>query len=547
LVALELISGKRIRLWQNELESMHSAPFALGPDALYVAYYASAEFNCHLALGWPLPVNALDLFIEFRNHTNGKRLISGASLLGALAWFGLESIEAAEKDSMRRLILRGGPWTAAERQDVLAYCESDVDALARLLPAMLPHIDLDRALYRGQYMKSAASIEFNGVPIDVATLDFLRSNWSRIQSKLITTIDQDYGVYVGTQFKTGRFIDWVAAHGIPWPMLDSGRPDLKDDTFKQMALAHPELAPLRELRVALSQMRLSKLAVGSDGRNRVMLSAFRARTGRNQPSNSQFIFGSAVWLRFLIKPAPGYGLAYIDWSQQEFGIAAALSGDTAMQEAYLSGDPYLAFAKQAGAVPAAATQNTHPSERELYKACVLAVQYGMGVDSLAKKIGQSRCQASALIEQHQRTYRRFWEWSDGALHYAMLHGKLWTTFGWTIHVGENPNPRFLRNFLMQGNGAEMLRLACVLMTSNGIRVCAPVHDAVLIEAPLDQLDATIERARALMAEASSVVLNGFMLRTDVEVIRYPERYQDGRGRKMWETVQGLLLELEDAP
>ena len=85
--------------------------------------------------------------------------------------------------------------------------------------------------------------------------------------------------------------------------------------------------PLRELRTSLSQMRLNDLAVGPDGRNRALLSAFRSRTGRNQPSNSTFIFGPAVWLRGLIKPEPGNALAYIDWSQQEFGIAAALSGD----------------------------------------------------------------------------------------------------------------------------------------------------------------------------------------------------------------------------
>ena len=72
-----------------------------------------------------------------------------------------------------------------------------------------------------------------------------------------------------------------------------------------MARAYPIVAPLRELRVALSQMRLSDLRVGKDGRNRAMLSAFRARTGRNQPSNTKFIFGPSVWLRGLIKPPPG--------------------------------------------------------------------------------------------------------------------------------------------------------------------------------------------------------------------------------------------------
>ena len=46
--------------------------------------------------------------------------------------------------------------------------------LERLLPAMLPRIDLPRALLRGRFMKAAAAIEWNGIPIDIATLDLLR-------------------------------------------------------------------------------------------------------------------------------------------------------------------------------------------------------------------------------------------------------------------------------------------------------------------------------------------------------------------------------------
>ena len=40
-------------------------------------------------------------------------------------------------------------------------------------------------------------------------------------------------------------------------------------------------------------------------------------------------------------------VAYINWSPQEFGIAAALSGDDRMKAAYLSADPYLSLAQQA--------------------------------------------------------------------------------------------------------------------------------------------------------------------------------------------------------
>ena len=360
LVAWELRSGRKLRLWRDEFSS--EPPYPTGPDTLFVAYYASAEIGCHLALGWPVPQRVLDLFTEFRNHTNGIPTTSGAGLLGALAYYGLDSIGTAEKGEMRDLILRGGPWTDAEQEAILDYCESDVEALARLLPSMLPNVDLPRAVLRGRYMAAAARMERNGVPIDTETLELLRLHWLDIQDQLIAEVDRDYGVYVGRTFKADRFAEWLTRTNIPWPRLDSGRLDLSDDTFREMARAYPIIAPLWELRSTMSQMRLSDLQVGKDGRNRTILSAFRARTGRNQPSNTKFIFGPSVWLRGLVKPPPGFGIAYIDWAQQEFGIAAALSRDPSMMEAYRSGDPYLAFAKQAGAAPPEATKATHKAD-----------------------------------------------------------------------------------------------------------------------------------------------------------------------------------------
>jgi DNA polymerase I len=306
-----------------------------------------------------------------------------------------------------------------------------------------------------------------------------------------------------------------------------------------MAKAYPQVSPMRELRSALSELRLNDLAVGEDGRNRTILSAFRSRTGRNQPGSSKYIFGPSVWLRSLIKPPPGFGVAYIDYSQQEFGTAAALSGDTAMMADYPV-DPYLAFAKRAGAVPEDATKETHGPTRELFKQCVLAVQYGMEAESLAARIGRPPVVARDLLRAHRETYPKFWQWSDAAVDHAMLHGSLHTVFGWYIHVDENPNPRSLRNFPMQGNGSELLRLACCLATERGIEVCAPVHDAVLICAPLDRFEDDITSMRAAMAEASKIVLDGFELRTDATRVCYPDRYQDPRGTAMWNRVIELI-------
>ena len=540
MVVREWPSGRTSRYWQDDLKAMATAPFPTGDKALWVAFYASAEMDCFSVLGWTLPDYVLDLFAEFRCLTNGLRLAHGSGLLGALMHFGLPSIGGEQKDAMRDLVLTGGPWSPAEQLAILDYCESDVVALAELLSTMQEQIDWPRALLRGRYMKAVSRIQMNGVPLDEEALARLEAQWHAIQDQLIAALDRDYKVYDGRTFKASRWEEYLVANDIPWPRLESGRLDLCDATFREMARTHLRVAPIRELRSALSEMRLASLQVGDDGRNRCLLSPFRARTGRNQPSNSKFIFGPSVWLRGLIRPRPGWGLAYVDWSQQEFGIAAALSGDPAMKEAYRSGDPYLAFAIQAGAVPATATKKTHEAEREQFKACVLAVQYGMGEASLAARINQPVARARQLLALHRQTYRQFWKWSDGAVDEAVLCGRLWAGFGWQIHTRDEPNDRSLRNFPMQANGAEMLRIVCILLTEAGIRVCAPVHDALLIEAPLGQLDEAIANAKSLMKESSRIVLDGFELGSDVKAFRYPERYMDKRGVVMWDTVMNLI-------
>jgi len=543
MVAQEFISGKTLRYWRDELLLMQHPPFSIGNNALMVCYYAIAEVSCFLSLNWKLPANILDLFVEFRCLTNGLNLACGNNLIGALQYYGLPSIGAEEKQSMQQLAMRGGAYIEEERQALIQYCESDTTALNLLLPKMQEKLDLPRSLIRASYMSTLAIIERNGIPMDYVTLRKLNAHWNDIQNYLIESINPEFGVYENGTFQTERFAEYLHKHDISWPVLSSGRLKLDDGTFQDMVKFYPRLLPLKELRASISCFRLGSLPIGSDGRNRCMLSAFRAKTGRNQPSPAKYIFGPAVWMRGLIKPSEGYGIAYIDWSQQEFGIASALSEDPLMKEAYMSGDPYLEFAKQAGAVPNDATKATHSRERERFKCCVLAVQYGMGADSLAKRAGISPAEARHLLQLHRSTYRKFWDWSDAVLNYTSLNGKIHATYGWTLHKGSDCGERTIRNFPMQGNGSEMLRLACIYGIEAGVKICGPVHDAVLIEAPISILDKHIETMQLAMTRASKDVLNGFELRSGVEKVVYPDRYSDARGFEMWQNVQATLLKI----
>lgn len=538
--ALELHTGQVLRYEQKELKAMAEAPFSVGQNALFVAYHANAEIGCFIYLGWSMPINVLDVFAEFRWHTNGRNLPCGSGFAGALAYFGLGAGNAGQDPCINKL-------GATDWNEGSEGCESlviregvDVLALARLLTEMRHCIDWPRALLRGQYVRAIAIIERNGVPIDTDMLVRLEENWGRIRQRLISVINADFHVYDGCIFKQSRFSGYLEKSGLIWPRHQNGELDLQDETFKTMAKVHPQIAPLHDLRSCLSQMNLFKLNVGDDGRNRCDLSIFSSKTGRNQPSTSRFIFGPAVWLRGLIKPSEGHGLAFVDWCQQEHGIAAALSGDASMIAAYESGDPYLTFAKQAGAAPILATKQSHRKIREQFKTVSLAMQYGIGAESLAFRLNQPVTRARELLAMHKKTYRHFWQWSDGVLNEALLNRRLWTAFGWQIHVTDSANDRSLRNFPIQGNGAEMMRLASIRLVADGIRVCAPVHDAFVIEAPLAELDEAIVHTQDVMRWASAQVLEGFELASDLKVVRNPDRYVDHRGSKMWAVVMEQL-------
>jgi hypothetical protein len=438
MIAKDLLSNRKIRLWLDDIVNP-PCPFTCDDRELFVAYYASAEASCFRALGWPAPRRMLDLFTEFRNTFNGTPLPYGSGLVGALMTFQLPALEAEEKSDMRELAQRGGPYIDVEIEALLEYCEDDVDALAWLIEPLADAarlfnpIRLGQALLRGRYMVAAGyHLEWNGVPIDAELFGRIRDSMSDIQQGLIEAIDEDFGVYVGGHFSAERFAEYLIAHNIVWARTEAGRLKLDEDFFKVKAKQYPELRPLHELRTTLSETRLHALAIGSDGRNRTLLSAFRAATGRNAPSNTKFIFGPATWIRSLIKPAEGRAIAYCDYGTQEIAIAACLSGDATLWSDYLTGDVYIAFAKQIGLVPADATKETHSDQREVCKHLFLGINYGMSARGFADRTGIHIEEARAILRRHKNRYPVFHRWIEGVVNQALLGLPIETVFGWRL-------------------------------------------------------------------------------------------------------------------
>jgi hypothetical protein len=565
LCAKSLVTGREWRIFA-EPGVRQACPLPVESDILYVSFSAPAEWSYFLASGWELPPTILDLYAEEMLLTNtqkdnrGRRYVP--SLLLTLAEYGLDAMTAAEKEEMRNLILRGHPFSDDERAAILDYCMEDVTSTAALLPAMLPHLNLEEALLRGSFTRAVAWIEHNGIPVDRPAYERLVQNWPELTSSLARHVEQEHGYGVYKPDKDGKmkwseagFNAMVERMGLAgeWLRTASGKfsiadPDNKPDeeqTFRAMARRYPDLEPLRQTRKFLTTLRHFDLPIGNDGRCRVHPWPWWTATGRSQPKGGGFIFSLPAWARFLIKPGVGQALAYVDLMSAEFGIAGALSGDQAMMDAYRSGeDVYLRLAKMAGAVPPDATKKSHPEQRKLYKVGMLGAQYGQTPIGLSRNAGIPLWRAETVHRDLRKVYPRYWRWSENEVLQAEISGRMSTSLGWSMPVNAKTPSTTLSNFPMQAGCAEIMRLAASFMVDEGLALCATVHDAVLIEAPNEQIDADVEVAKRCWARASEIVLGGFALDADSKTVRYPDVYHDDDGEEMWTRLLGVLADLE---
>ena len=545
LVSKSMATGEVNRSWLNEGKP-DGELFPVPDYALVITFFASAELRFLREIGVGIPENIIDLYVEFRNHVNG---IDNAphKLIEVLEWYGLSypDLELG-KDGTRDLILDNEVYSNEEKGLILEYCAVDTSVTLDLFQKMFSegHIDLQRALLRGRYCKAVAKIETRGVPANYSAFERLKKNCRELEHVFLNANDS-YGFYENGVLKRKRVLAYALEYDIPWPTTADGiTPRINEDTLYQLKVRYPNLKEISEL-CEMKQLQKDlkglsgKLAIYPDGRNRYFAAGFKSKTGRNQPNGESF-WTYSKWMRGLITPPEGMALAYLDWGQQEIGIAAKLSGDKNMIAAYKGGDAYLAFAKQAGAVPPDATKESHPEERKKYKETALGTLFGKTAYGISDTLSISFRDAEKLLRDHKRVYHVFWEWIEQVRNQAYFTRKISTLAGWNLNVSAGTKANTLLNFPMQANGAEMLRFAVINADAVGVNIVAMVHDALLIEAPVEGIDKHIELTVRAMNDASSVLLDGLELHTDVEVIMPGERFVSGDALDKWNEINKMI-------
>jgi hypothetical protein len=213
-----------------------------------------------------------------------------------------------------------------------------------------------------------------------------------------------------------------------------------------------------------------------------------------------------------------------------------------MLNLYATGQPYVEYAKLFDEAPKTATKATHEYIHERYKVGCLGAQYQMQAQTLAQRLGVPAVVAHEMLNQHYGLFNQYWAWVDDWIQHSLNTGLMQTPFGWECRTGITEfNSRSIGNWPVQSAGADIMRIAAIWAHRRGIELCGTIHDALLIEAPIERIEADVALTQEIMRRASRVVLGkGYELRASAKIVRYPDFYSDKRGEKIWEYVIELL-------
>lgn len=438
-------------------------------------------------------------------------------------------IDAEHKDKMRDLIIAGGPFSKESKEAILKYGLSDIEYLPAIYKKIMKYykechvpITKDEILYRGTCVAHTALMTCRGYPVSK-----LIRNFSTAIPEMVKELCED----INSQFedmkpfqwkrKELRFSmkekaikDWFKANEdiTGWERTEKGDLSLSLDALrKHFGYRSPyprEILGAQIIRYKAFQQSLNGLKpipanqstrktfydmYGPDKRARAYLNPYGAQSSRFQPSATGFIPLKSNWMRWFIQPKKGKALAGLDYGSEEYFIAGLRSGDEAMLESYLSGDPYLYLGKKAKYIPSHGTKKSYGLERDLMKQTALGILFNMSCYGLAKdftkKLGRAVTpeEAQKFIDMFHKSYPVFTKWMNRQYRDYKRKKYMKLLDGWVL-FGDNPNERSVKNVPMQGMGAVILRKAIIKCHEVGLKPIMPLHDALYIEYDLGDID-----------------------------------------------------------
>jgi DNA polymerase-1 len=410
-----------------------------------------------------------------------------------------------------------------------AGAASAASALLRLRPVLEERMRAREveALFRDVEVPLAgvlAAMEEAGVAVDVA---YLTALGEELAGRLAALEAEIYRL-AGTEFNLGspKQLGFVLFEKLQLPPLKRTKTGFSTDADVLESLAprhevvakvleHRELAKLKSTYVDV----LPRLTDPRTGRVHTTFNQTYAATGRvitespnlqNLPIRSEE--GRKI-RRAVIAPA-GCALVSVDYSQIDLRVLAHITRDPGLVGAFERGEDV--HTVTAAEVFGVSGDRVTPELRRRAKAIVFGVAYGMSEHGLAAQLGIAREEARAFIDAYYARFPKVREYMLRVVEEARRDGYVTTVLNRRRYLPDllsrnrqvrEAAERTAINTPIQGSSADIIKLAMlaiareVLPAAPGVRMTLQVHDELLFEVPVGQVEAVARRVRALMEAA----------------------------------------------
>jgi DNA polymerase-1 len=300
------------------------------------------------------------------------------------------------------------------------------------------------------------------------------------------------------------------------------------DVLEKLVDAHPLPAKVLEYR-SLDKLRgtyLTKLPgyVAGDGRIHTTFDQDVAATGRlssNDPNLQNIPIRSFEGrrIRGCFVPAPGHSFLSADYSQIELRVLAHFTGDPVLTAGFVGGEDI--HKRTAVEVFGVRPDEVTLAQRSAAKAINFGLLYGMSAFRLGNDLQIGREQAQRYMDEYFARMPAVRGWIDETKQWVRKHGWVDTLYGRRRTIPEIHSQMYNErqaaereavNTRIQGTAADLIKLAMIAVEpaikAEGLsaRMLLQVHDELLFEVPVEQIERTAQVVRSTMEGVASLVV-----------------------------------------
>lgn len=232
---------------------------------------------------------------------------------------------------------------------------------------------------------------------------------------------------------------------------------------------------------------------------------------QNIPTRTEI--GRQVRLGFVA--SEGHTLLSVDYSQIELRIVAHMAGDRAMLDAFREGQDI--HATTAAAIYDIPIKDVSKDQRRHAKAINFGLIYGMSAFGLSRSTDLTLGEAENFVKDYFEHFPGVKKYLDNIRSVAARQGYVETMLGRRRYFPNLANPvnmmmrnreeREAINAPIQGTAADIMKIAMIKVdealsaSKLHTRLILQVHDELVLEVPVDELDETVTLVRQVMEEA----------------------------------------------